>query len=152
MEVDYLANHQEYIPALAQWFHQEWGYLYPQRSLEDVQQAIGERTNTNKIPLALVAIEGSDLLGTVCLKEHDMDTRLDLTPWLAGLYVKESRRGEGIGKRLVAAMEETASSLGVKTLYLFTPESEGFYLQLGWNVMERLEYQGYPATLMSKQI
>jgi N-acetylglutamate synthase-like GNAT family acetyltransferase len=152
MDIDYLANHKDVIPTLAQWSHHQWGYLYPERTLADVQHSISERTNKNKIPLALIALEGSEPLGTVCLKIHDMDTRRDLTPWLAGLYVEASRRGEGIGRRLVAAIEEKAKEMGIKKLFLFTPESEGFYLKLGWDVLERVEYQGHPATIMSKEL
>lgn len=89
MNIAYLADHKNVIPALAQWFHQEWAYLHPGRTPEDVERLIGERANINKIPVALVAFEGNELLGTVCLKAHDMETHLDLKPWLAGLYVAE---------------------------------------------------------------
>jgi GNAT superfamily N-acetyltransferase len=152
MDIAYLADHKEVIPTLAQWFYEEWAYLYPDRTLADVERLIGERTNRDKIPLALVAFEGQELLGTVCLKIHDMDTRLDLTPWLASLYVSESRRRQGIGAELVSAIERKAQNLGVETLYLYTPESEIFYSQLGWQVKERTEYHGYPVTLMQKEI
>jgi len=152
MDIAYLADHKEVIHTLAQWFYEEWAYLYPDRTLADVERLIGERTNKDKIPLALVAFEGQELLGTVGLKVHDMDTRLDLTPWLASLYVSESRRRQGIGTELVSAIERKAQTLGVETLYLYTPESEVFYSQLGWQVKERTEYHGYPVTLMRKEI
>jgi len=86
MNIAYLADHKEVIPLLARWFYQEWAYLHPERTLADVERLIAERVNTDRIPLALLAFDGRELLGTVCLKVHDMDTRLDLTPWLAGLY------------------------------------------------------------------
>jgi len=152
LRIDTLDKHLDAIPTLAAWFHKEWGYFYPERTLQDVEKAISGRANTDRIPLALVAYDGDELIGTVCLKEHDMDTRKDLTPWLAGLYVELSRRGEGFGKQLVAAMEGKARELGVKTLYLFTPESEGFYRQLGWSTLERVSYHGYPATIMEKHL
>jgi len=152
MNIEYLAYHKEVIPTLAQWFYEEWAYLHPDRTLADVERLISERANTNRIPVALVALEGKELLGTVCLKVHDMDTRLDLTPWLAGLYVSAPRRRQGIGAALVSAIEKTAHDLGVEKLYLYTPESEGFYSRFGWHVKERTEYHGYPVTLMQKEI
>jgi N-acetylglutamate synthase-like GNAT family acetyltransferase len=88
----------------------------------------------------------------VCLKVHDMDTRLDLTPWLAGLYVKAPRRRQGIGITLVSAIEKKAHELGIERLYLYTPESEVFYSRLGWQIKERTEYHGYSVTLMQKEI
>ena len=152
MEITYLADHKEVIPVLAQWFYQEWGYLYPDRTLGVVERLIGERANINKIPLTLVAFEGEELLGTVCLKVHDMDTHPELTPWLAGLYVSKPRRRQGIGAELVSAIEKKAHELGVGNLYLYTPKSEGFYSRLGWHVNERTEYRGYPVTIMEKEI
>lgn len=152
LTIDYLAKHPDTVPTLANWFHSEWGYLYPERTLQEVEEAIAGRTNIDRVPLALVAHDGDELVGTVCLKVHDMDVHTDLTPWLAGLYVKSSRRGEGIGQKLVAAIEERAKEIGVKKLYLYTPESEGFYLKLGWSVMEREAYHDYPVSIMSKQV
>jgi GNAT superfamily N-acetyltransferase len=152
MEITYLADHKDVIPILARLFYQEWGYLYPDRALEDVERLIGERANKNKIPIALVVFDGNELLGTVCLKTHDMDTRPDLTPWLAGLYVVSPRRRQGIGMTLVSAIEKKARELGVQQLYLYTPESERFYSRLGWHVKERTEYCSYPVTVMEKKI
>lgn len=152
MNIAYLADHTEVIPILAQWFYKEWAYLHPGKTLADVEQLIGERINTNKIPLALVAFDNRELLGTVCLKVHDMDTRLDLSPWLAGLYVSAPWRRQGIGATLVSAIEKEARELGVERLYLHTPESETFYSKLGWQVKERPQYHGYPVSLMQKNI
>lgn len=39
------------------------------------------------IPCARVAFSGRVPVGTVSLVEHNMDTRLDLRPWLAALFV-----------------------------------------------------------------
>lgn len=152
MNIEYLANHREVIPTLAHWFYEEWAYLHPERTYSDVESLITERAQTDKIPVALVAYDGEELLGTVCLKVHDMDTRLDLTPWLAGLYVSAPRRGQGIGAALVSAIERKAFELGVDRLYLYTPESEPFYSKLGWTVMERTKYHGCPVTLMQREI
>lgn len=152
MDIEYLANHKAVIPTLARWFYDEWAYLHPDRTYAEVERLIGERAQKDQIPLALVAFEGEELLGTVCLKVHDMDTRLDLTPWLAGLYVAARRRREGIGAALVSAIEREAFNLGVNTLYLYTPESEAFYAKRGWQVKERTEYHNCAVTLMEKEI
>jgi N-acetylglutamate synthase-like GNAT family acetyltransferase len=152
MNIAYLTDHKEVIPILAQWFYKEWAYLHPERTLADVERLIRERANIDRIPVALVAFEGQELLGTVCLKVHDMDTRLDLTPWLAGLYVSAPRRRQGIGSTLVSAIEKKAYELGIERLYLYTPESEAFYSKLGWQLKERTKYHGYSVTLMQKQI
>ena len=79
-------------------------------------------------------------------------TRLDLSPWLAGLYVAPSQRKKGIGSTLVSNIEKKAYELGVKNLYLYTPKSEIFYARLGWHIHEKTEYHGHPVTIMNKLI
>lgn len=152
MDIAYLADHKDVIPTLAHWFYEEWAYLHPDRTFEDVKRLIAERTNKTKIPVALVAFDGNELLGTVCLKTHDMETRPDLTPWLAGLYVAKPWRRKGVGAALVKAIEKKANELAVEKLYLYTPESEGFYSRWGWQVKEKTEYHGCPVTIMEKEI
>lgn len=152
MKIEYLADHKELIPKLARWMHEEWGYLYPEHTLEIRERLVAERANKDRIPLTLVAIEDDEPVGTVCLKLNDMDTRPELTPWLASLYVKQSRRREGIGSGLVEAIEKEAAELGAKKLYLYTPKSENFYAERGWNVRERVEYRGDFVSVMEKVI
>lgn len=152
MNIEYLADHRDVIPTLAQWFFEEWAYLHPERTYSDVERIITERAQTDKIPVALVAFDGKELLGTVCLKVHDMDTRIELTPWLAGLYVSSAKRRQGIGAALVSAIEQKAGELGVRRLYLYTPESEAFYSKLGWLVKEKTKYHGFPVAIMQKEI
>lgn len=151
MDIVYLADRTDVIPTLARWVYQEWAYLHPDRTLADVERLILERANRVKMPLALLAFDGDTLLGTVCLKVHDMETRLDLTPWLAGLYVAAPWRHRGIGTALVLAIEKKSRQLAMEKLYLYTPDSEGFYAKLGWLIKERVEYHGYPVTIMEKQ-
>jgi GNAT superfamily N-acetyltransferase len=152
MRIEYLADHQDVIPILSAWFYQEWSYLYPERTEDEFRRLISERTNKDKIPLSLVSFEGDELVGTVCLKIHDMDTKPDLSPWLAGLYVKESWRRKGIGSTLVKAIERKALELGIHHLFLYTPESEHFYSHLGWKVRGKEFYHHVPVAIMEKDI
>jgi len=152
MKISYLADHQNLIPTISAWFYHEWSYLYPERTSNDVTKSIAERINKDSIPMALVALEGNELLGTVCLKIHDMDSRPDLSPWLADLYVKKSCRRNGIGSALVKAIEKKAVQLGIRRLYLYTPDSEKFYTGLDWVVKETKNYHNVRVTVMEKEI
>lgn len=151
MKIEYLADHKDVIPILTRWFYREWSYLYPERTEKDFGRLISERVNKDKIPLTLVAFEGDELVGTVCLKTHDMDTKPDLSPWLAGLYVKESWRKKGVGSILVKAIEQKSVELGINHLFLYTPESANFYSTLGWIVRENTDYHNVPVTIMEKR-
>jgi GNAT superfamily N-acetyltransferase len=152
MKIDFLAEHREFIPIIAQWSYDEWSYLSPQRTLQDFADRIAQRAHTDKIPLTLIAREGEELIGTICLTLHDMETRKDLSPWLAGLFVAEPWRNQGVGKMLVAAIEKVAENLGIAHLYLYTPDAEDFYLKLGWAVKERIVYRDHPVAIMAKTL
>jgi N-acetylglutamate synthase-like GNAT family acetyltransferase len=152
MDIVYLADHLELVPQLAAWFHAEWAYLYPERTLAQVEAGIRGRAEKDRLPLALVALEDHTLRGTVCLKIHDMDTRTELSPWLAGLFVDPAQRRRGLGTALVRAMEDQALSMGIHHLYLYTPVSEQFYRARGWRMLEHTDYHGYPVTIMQKTL
>lgn len=152
MRIELLANRRDAIPTLARWFYEEWAHLRPGWTRQDFEDSIAARCNTDRVPLALVALEGEELIGSVCLEAHNMDTRKDLSPWLAGLYVKEHWRNQGIGARLVRAIEAKATELGIHKLYLYTPASQHFYARLGWSLRERLAYKGSEVAVMEKAL
>ena len=81
-----------------------------------------------------------------------MDTHMDLSPWLASLYVIPIYRSRGVGSALVHRVIKEAEALGVETLYSFTPDREGFYIRLGWSTVERIEYRGYGVAIMVFEI
>jgi predicted N-acetyltransferase YhbS len=71
-------------------------------------------------PLCLVAYKEGLPVGTVSLTKRDMSTRLELFPWLAGLYVKADHRGHAIGKTLSERILVEARRAGFERVYLFT--------------------------------
>lgn len=152
MEITFLKQHTDSIPLIAEWYYREWKAIYAASgmSFEDVKRAIAGRANTDRIPLAVVALDGGRVIGTGCLKVHDMDTRTELTPWLAGIYVELKQRRKGIGSKLVSTLEGIAKNLGIQRLYLYTPQSAGFYTRLGWAEYERTTYKGQGVTVMEK--
>jgi GNAT superfamily N-acetyltransferase len=152
MEIEFLKQHTESIPVIAEWYYREWKAIYEASgmSFEDVKRTVAERANPDRIPLAVVALDGGRVVGTGCLKVHDMDTRAELTPWLAGIYVERNERRQGLGSVLVSSLEGIAKNLGTQRLYLYTPQSAGFYTRLGWAEYERPAYKGQSVTIMEK--
>jgi len=152
MRIDYLKNYPMLVKEIAACFYSEWHYLYPQRSLKDFEDSIIGRLRDDRIPLSLVAVQDDKFLGTISLKQYDMDTRKDLTPWLAGLYVKKEFRNQGLGKKLIEKLFKVANQLEIKKLYLFTPSARGYYEKLGWRTVSEEEYQGANVTVMEKEV
>jgi amino-acid N-acetyltransferase len=56
---------------------------------------------------------------------------------LRSLAVDSSRRGIGLGSKLVAHAEDYARSKGVKSLYLLTVTAEDFFLKRGYQSVKR---------------
>ena len=148
MQIGYLADHPQFLPTLAVWHHKEWAYLRPGDSIEArtirLQDACGHR----EIPTVVIAFTGSQLLGSAMLVAHDMDTRMNLSPWLAGVFVCPDHRRQRIGAALVEQVIKDARSLGVDRLHLYTPRAETFYLRLGWRVIEKTNYRGVDVLVM----
>ena len=149
MTIEYLADHPEAVTTLAAWQHAEWGHVRPGDTAEKRATRLRGWSNRDRIPLTVVAFENNNVLGSASLIEHDMETRMELTPWLAGVFVGESYRRRGIGAELVRRIMEEARKLKVPLLYLYTVHSEKFYAALGWKLMERTTYRQYAIVIMT---
>jgi GNAT superfamily N-acetyltransferase len=149
MQIDYLADHPEFIHALACWHHAEWSYLRPGDTVEARTNRLRAACGRGEIPTVFVAFSHGTLIGSAMLIAHDMDTRMDLTPWLAGVFVSPDYRRRGIGSALVGRVIECAAALGVKRLYLYTPGAEQMYSRLGWSALDRARYRGADFVVMS---
>ena len=149
MRIEYLADRPEALPPLARWKHKEWGHFRPGDTVEKRQARLADTSNRDRIPLTVVALEGEEVLGSASLIEHDMETRMELTPWLAGVYVGEAFRRRGIGAELVRRIMSEAGKLKVPLLYLYTVHSERFYAALGWTFLERTSYLEQDVVIMT---
>jgi GNAT superfamily N-acetyltransferase len=148
MRIDYLSEHPEFIPTLAGWHQEEWARFSSHRTVEERierYRGFGRRA----VPTAFVAFEGSEPMGSANLVAHDMETRMQLTPWLASVYVAPGFRRRGIAAGLCERVVEEARALGFEKLYLFTPDQEAFYAKRGWKTLERAEYRHHTVVIMS---
>jgi predicted N-acetyltransferase YhbS len=155
VEIEYLADHRDAMPIIAGWIFDEWSFLYPDQTIESVEGFLRERLHKRVLPLTLVAFKDKKPVGTVSLKKFEIETRRDMTPWIASLYVQKQCRGKGIGTRLMKAIEEKAARLDIKKLYLFTANPglvDRFYSNLGWKTEKKTRYHSYMVTIMKKDI
>jgi amino-acid N-acetyltransferase len=77
-------------------------------------------------------------LGTVLVGCAGLEV-LEERGLLRSVAVDEAHRGTGLGKELVAAMEEHARDAGVREHYLLTTTAEGFFGSLGYRKLPREE-------------
>jgi len=152
MHIDYLADHPEFISTLAHWHHKEWSYLRPSDTVEARTARLRAACGRGEIPSVFVAFSDGTLFGSAMLIAHDMDTRMDLTPWLAGVFVAPDYRRRGIGSALIERVVGCAAALGVRRLYLYTPSVAQMYSRLGWSAVERTSYRGADVAVMSYDV
>jgi len=135
------------LPVLAKWHQQEWADLNPGKSLKDRINKMQAYLENGFVPSTYVAI-ADELLGSAAIVKCDMDTRAELEPWLASVYVAKSQRGNGIGTALVKHIMQKAAHNGIERLYLFTPGQKEFYQGLGWQYLEQTQYHDQQVTIM----
>jgi GNAT superfamily N-acetyltransferase len=148
VRVEHLAGYSHVVLTLASWIREEWGHSFLEATFEELIADLARRTTPGTIPATFVALQGDTPVGTASLVEHDMSTRLELSPWLSAVFVPPEFRNRGIGSKLVRRAMQEAETLGVDQLYLFTPDKANFYTRLGWNILEHMNYHGQEVAVM----
>jgi N-acetylglutamate synthase-like GNAT family acetyltransferase len=148
LQIFSLQKKPQHLMQLARWHHAEWSYLNPDRSFEGRVEQMREDLEGKPIPTTYVAEVDGRLLGSATILADDMSTHPELTPWLASVYVDEPQRGKGIGSTLVRRVMQHAQEMGIKRLYLYTPDQEQLYARLGWQHLSRENYKGTMVTIM----
>ncbi|MGX7705801.1 GNAT family N-acetyltransferase [Methylobacterium sp. Gmos1] len=122
------------------------------RSLAEVTAAEAVGAAAPSMPRTFVLLADDEPVGMASLAAHDLETRPDLTPWLAGVFVAPHARGRGHAVRLVAAVEAEAMSRGIPTLWLYTRSAEGLYARIGWRNVETFPYREKMYALMRRDV
>ncbi len=150
-DIVYLADHPDAVPVIAQWLFEEWGHRSPDGSVEGMAGTLRERLRRDKLPLALVALQEGEPVGTVSLKIREVEIRPQYEYWLGTLFVAESCRRMGLGSLLVESAKAEARRHRIDKLYLYTRQggTQQLYEKLGWTEVERPEYRGRIAVVMS---
>ncbi|SUI86015.1 GNAT family N-acetyltransferase [Shewanella baltica] len=149
MKVIDLKSAPQHVPQLAQWHHHEWAHLSSaDATVTTLIEQMSEYLSDAAIPKMFICEEANQVMGSSSLTAADMDTRTDLSPWLANVYVNPHYRNKGLGKLLVNAVVDYAKALGLQKIYLFTADKADFYQTLGWSTISREDYMGEMVTIM----
>ena len=149
MEIKNLKDNQQYLEEVNHWLYSQWGHHDEDNDEKDWLKAKKEKLDNNQLlPIRFVALEDGQPVGTASIVKHDMKTHTELEPWMADVYVKEEKRNQGIGSKLVNKIIKEAQQQKFSTLYLFTPDKKSFYEGLGWNSFFNEEYRGENVDIM----
>jgi len=131
-----LDERPQYAAVCAHWSYGQW---VARRDVSfDINLLVyQERASSKTLPRTFVICSDSFPAGMVSVKENDMRSRLDLSPWLSALYVMPGYRKKGLAERLVECVKEYARALGFAAIYLFIDVSDEskltvYYEKSGW--------------------
>lgn len=141
----------EWLETLAQWHQGEWSQLNPGETLEQRIIRMQPFLNDKLIPNTYIAFD-TILYGSAAIVENDMDSRPDLSPWLASVFVTPEYRNQGIGSALVCHVMQQAQQCNIEKLYLYTPDREAFYHKLGWRRIDTENYHGHEVRIMEADL
>ncbi|MGZ4959068.1 MAG: GNAT family N-acetyltransferase [Methylomonas sp.] len=147
-----LSEEPSHIPTLAQWHHNEWAHLNPGGTLEKRIEKMQGYLGNGLVPSTFIYKQEGQLAGSAAILAGDMDTRSELMPWLASVFVAPQFRHQGIGSSLVEHVMSQARIGGVDKLYLFTPDRADFYQKLGWTRIAEEIYRGHEVTVMQVRL
>lgn len=148
MKIVDLKSVPEHLRTLAEWHHDEWSYINPQRSLAERIDEMYTHLGQEAVPTTLVAEEEGRLLGSASVLTHDMDIHQDKTPWLASVYVASEARRSGLGSALVRQVMAHTAAAGLSEMFLYTMDQEALYQRLGWQTLGREIYHGVDVIIM----
>ena len=149
----FLADREEAIPQVAQWYFDEWGSYVSGSTFDSFSTQLAEYRNKSKIPLIILAVDKDEVIGVVQLKFREMTIYPEKEHWLGGVYVASKHRGKGVAAALVKKVEEVASTQGVSKLHLQTENlTGGVYSRLGWQPIEKVNYRGVDVVVMYKDL
>ncbi len=139
IQIQYLVDMPETLPALVDWFVAEWEPYYGTDGPGDAKADLRESMNRDKLPICLLAIDGSGAVaGTISLKAESISHH-ELTPWGAAFLFGPRRRRQGIGTALGAALEDEARKLGFKRLYMSTDAASAIVDGRDWRALDTTE-------------
>lgn len=132
MQIINLKDHPHMIRQASLWFHEKW--QIPASAYESSMQ----ESLTQTIPSWYVMIHNDIIIAGIGIIENDFHKRIDLTPNICALYVKEEYRHQGIAGKLLQHVCDDMKDVGIDTLYLIT-DLTSFYEKYNWKFLCMVE-------------
>ncbi len=153
VKIDFLKNHPHFTELCAQWGLTTWGHFNQNASHEGYIQSYTRHQQDESLPLTIIAFIHDQPVGMASLREND-GLKPTLKPWLGSLYVAPEHRLQGIGAKLITAIEVQAKKLEFDVLHLlaFDPTLPRWYARLGWIHLGQDTYNNHPVTVMHKPL
>jgi GNAT superfamily N-acetyltransferase len=108
--------------------------------------------NRDRLPLALVTLDGTEPVGSLTLSGTSIHGHPDLSPVLIGFWVREDRRNRGLGAQLLRASYDEARGMKLLTLHAATSRAASLFRREGWQELDRFRWNGETLTAFSRDV
>ncbi|MEK8127960.1 GNAT family N-acetyltransferase [Paenibacillus filicis] len=130
IEIVPVRSRPELLEAAISYFWEKWGsetsYRFYRNCIEH------SCTTKSDLPRFYIAMDEERIIGSYALLRSDLNSRQDLAPWFACLYVDQDYRGERVGALLQQHAVQESREFGYQQLYLCT-DLTGYYERTGWS-------------------
>ncbi|NLO86640.1 MAG: GNAT family N-acetyltransferase [Clostridiales bacterium] len=124
-----IREHPAYMALALPYIQSKWANEHSMRLYEDcLTFAV---TASELLPHWYLLMDGETIAGCAGLIPNDFISRMDLYPWLCGMYIEETHRGHSYGSLLMDKAKVDAQSAGFENLYLAT-DHIGYYEHYGF--------------------
>jgi GNAT superfamily N-acetyltransferase len=145
------AERPDLAPVVAAWLWAEFSRARGS-SLDETLEAVRISATAERMPRTFVLLVDGKPVGMASLAAQDLETRPDLTPWLAGVFVEPAARGQGLAGHLIGAVEDECRRLSIPTLWLYTRSAEKVYRRAGWRTVETFALGDRSYALMRRDL
>jgi GNAT superfamily N-acetyltransferase len=150
--VERLSRHIAAVPLLAQWFEAEWPAWYGPGGSGNAEQDLLAFSSESGLPIGVIALLEGSPCGVAALKERSIPSHEHLSPWAAAGFVVPALRGQGIGQRLLAALEAEAKTQGFQSVFCGSATAGSLLLRSQWHLTELIVHEGKSLGIYAKAL
>ena len=135
--VKFVDPKSRFFNQLCKWMYGWWGKKdgWTQEKVKNFMKAM---LSKERVPQTYIATDGDNVFGMYQFGMDDLDVRPDIYPWLENVYIDEKYRGNGICRLMMESVANSAKSIGLKEIYLYT-KHVGLYEKFGWKFIGEIE-------------